>query len=125
MTITLGGITISDNMYLSGLETNKQVIVDKQRNIDGVAIVRVKPTPGGRELTLGTQNQGGAIQGIWEWSTIEQIKSLELLAQSVILNYRGTNYSVYITGTDLSPFLQFEIEGASKKFTGVINLLEG
>ena len=125
MTITLGGITIDDDMYLSGVETNSQVALEQMRTIDGVSVVRVKPAPGGRTLSLGTQNQGGAIQGIWNWSVIEQIKALEVQAQSVILSYRGLTYSVYITGTEFTPFLQFEPEGPNKKFTGSVSLLEG
>ena len=122
--ITLGGVTIDDDMYLSGPESNSLVTVTQQRTIDGVSIVRVKPSPGGRSLTLGSQNRGGSIQGIWAWGTIESIKSLELQGQSVILSYRGTDYNVFIVGTDFTPFLQFEIEGAGKKFTGGISLLE-
>jgi len=124
MTITLGGVTISDDMYLSGLEANSQVAVEQQRTIDGISFVRVKPAPGGRVFSLGTQSRGGATQGIWDWSVIEQIKTLELLAQSVILTYRGTSYTVYITGTDFTPLLQFEVEGPTKKFTGTVSLLE-
>lgn len=122
--ITLGGVTIDDDMYLSGLESNKQVVVDQKRTVDGVSVTRIRPLPGGRALTLGSQNRGGSIQGIWEWSTIESIKSLELQAQSVILDYRGVTYTVLITGTDFDPFLQFEVEGPTKKFTGSVSLLE-
>lgn len=122
--ITLGGVTISDDMYLSGLESSKMVSVDQRRTIDGVSFVRLKPMIGGRALSLGSQNGGGSIQGFWELSTIEQIKSLELQAQSVILDYRGTQYTVFIVGTDFQPFLQFEIEGPTKKFTGSVSLLE-
>jgi len=124
MTITLGGVTVSDDMYLSGLESNSQVAVEQQRTIDGVSVARVKANPGGRILTLGSQNRSGALQGFWEWSVISQIKSLELAAQSVILNYRGTQYTVYITSTNFEPFLQFEIESSTKKFTGTVSLLE-
>lgn len=124
MTITLGGVTISDDMYLSGLESNSQVSVNQQRTIDGLSVVRVNSNPGGRIFTLGTQNRSGAIQGIWEWSVIDQIKDLELAAQSVILDYRGSQYTVYITGTNFEPLLQFEVESSSKKFTGTVSLLE-
>lgn len=124
MTITLGGVAIDDDMYLSGIETNQQVSVEQLRTIEGVSVVRVKSAPGGRLFTLGSQNGSGAIQGIWCWEIIEQIKAIELQAQSVELNYRGDFYTVFVTGTNFTPFLQFEPEGPYKKFTGSVSLLE-
>lgn len=122
--ITLGGILISEDMYLSGLESSVLVVIDQQRTIDGVSVVKARPSIGGRSFSLGSQNSGGSVQGFWDMSVIEQIKSLELQSQSVILNYRGTQYTVFIVGTDFKPFLQFEIESPTKKFTGSVSLLE-
>lgn len=122
--ITLGGVSISDDMYLSGLESSRLVSVDQQRSIDGFSIIRIKPSVGGRSLTLGSQNRGNSLQGLWDKSTIDSIKSLELQAQPVILSYRGTDYTVYIVGTEFTPMLQFELESPTKKFTGSVSLLE-
>lgn len=122
--ITLGGVSISTNMYLSGLESASLVSVEQLRTIEGVSVVRAKPTPGGRTLTLGTQNKSGATQGIWCWEIIEQIKTLELSASAIELNYRGDVYSVIIAGTSFAAFHQWEPEGPYKKFTGSITLIE-
>jgi hypothetical protein len=124
MAITLGGVTINDNMYLDGIEKAQLTQVEQLRTVDGNSIVRVKATPGGRTLTLGTQNRGGATQGIWFSQVIDQVKSLEALAQPVVLDYRGDTYNVLIVETDFVPFLQYEPEGSCKKFTGSITLLE-
>jgi len=122
--ITLGGIDISDDMYLDGLESALLVSVEQLRTIDGVSIIKTKPTPGGRNFTLGSQNKSGATQGIWCSETIDLIKALELASQVVSLDYRGTVYSVIITGAKFAAFHQFEIEGPYKKFTGNISLTE-
>ncbi len=124
MTITLGGLDISDNMYLEGFESALLVSVEQLRTIDGISIVKTKPTPGGRNLTLGTQSKSGATQGIWCSELIDQIKDLELASQVVSLDYRGTLYDVIITGTKFTPFHQWELEGPYKKFTGSISLTE-
>ncbi len=124
MTITLGALEISDNMYLAGLESARLVSVEQLWTIEGNSVVRSKPLNGGRKLTLGSQNQSGVTQGIWCQEDIEQIQTLEQLAQSLVLNYRGTNYNVIITGTTFNPLHQFEVEGPYKKFIGTILLTE-
>ncbi len=124
MTIIFGGITLSDDMYLSGFESANLASVEQLRTIEGVSVVRTKPTPGGTPLTLGSQNKSGAVQGIWCSEDIDQVKGLELAAQSVELNYRDTIYNVVIAGTEFTPFHQWEPEGPYKKFTGSISLIE-
>ena len=124
MTITLGGITISDNMYLDGLESQPQVSVEQVRTIDGTSVVRTKSLNLGGTFTLGTQTLSGAVQGIWCLSYIQQIKALEQLGAVVVLDYKGTQYNVVIEGTNFSPMFQWEPEGPDKKFTGTVSLIE-
>lgn len=124
MTITLGSVTIDNNMYLNGIESATLVSVEQLWTIEGNSVVRTKPLNGGRKFTLGTQNQTGATQGIWCFETIEEIQALEQLAVDVVLSYRGTNYNVVITGSTFTPLHQFEEEGPYKKFLGTISLTE-
>ncbi len=124
MTITLGGIDINNNMYLSGVESASLVSVEQLWTIDGNSVTRAKPLNGGRLFTLGTQNQSGSTQGIWCYEDIELVQALEQLAQGVVLNYRGTDYNVLISGTSFTPLHQFEEEGPYKKFLGTISLTE-
>jgi len=121
--ITLAGITINDNMYLSGLENSPAVAYSQKRTIGGTSVVSAVPISGGRQLTLGTQ-QGKSIQGIWCKSVLDQLKSIESLALPVDLNYRGVSYQVLITGSDVEPFIVREAESPTKSFIGTINLLE-
>jgi hypothetical protein len=122
--ITLGGVVISDDMYLDGLDNASLASVEQLRTVDGNSIIRARPTPGGREITLGTQNRSGATQGIWCYSVIELVKQMELAALPVSLNYRGTLFEIIITGANFEPLLQFELEGPNKMFTGTISLIE-
>lgn len=124
MTITLGGVDISNNMYLSGLESAPLVSVEQVRTIDGVSYVRSTPTPGGRTFTLGTQSKTGTVIGLWCSTVIDQVKVLESLADPVTLDYRGDIYEVIIVETSFDPFHAFEVEGPNKKFTGTITLIE-
>lgn len=125
MTITLGGVLISSNMYLSGIETADTLIYDKKISLGGESDVRVLPLIGGRTLTLGTQNRDGATQGLWCKSTIDQIKAMQGTGIPLVLNYKGALFDVYVISTnDLVPFHQFEEESPTKKFVGKLTLLE-
>ena len=121
---TLGGVAISANMYLDGLESQPRVSVEQVRTIDGTSVVRTTPLNLGRSLTLGTQNGSGATQGIWCLSHIQEIKALEQLAAPVVLDYNGDIYGVVIAGTSFTPFHTWEPEGPNKKFTGTVTLIE-
>lgn len=123
MTITLGGVTISNNMYLDGRETRPSVAVEQVVTIDGTSIIRTRALNLGGHFTLGSQSSG-AVQGIWCLSNIKDIKALEQLAVAVVLDYHGTLYNVVIESTNFSPFFQWEPEGPGKKFTGTVSLIE-
>lgn len=123
--ITLGGVLISDNMYLSGREIADSLLYDQKISIGGESSVRVLPLTGGRTFSLGTQNRDGATQGLWCKSTIDQIKALQSTGIPLILNYKGDMFDVHVISTaDLVPFHQFEEESPTKKFVGKITLLE-
>ncbi len=125
MTVTLGGIVISDNMYLGGVVESKQVVHQQVRTVEGNSLLRVTTTPGGRTLTLGTTNLDGATQGIWCQSKIEEIKVFEAAGTSIILNHHGDTYTVRIIDTsDFAQMFQFEPASPDKKFTGKITMIE-
>ncbi len=123
MTITLGGITLSDNMYLSGLESAPRAAVSQKRTILGTSILTVSPLIGGRRFTIGSDSKG-ATRGIWCYHTIEAIKELENQGVAVVLDYRGDIYEVVIVGTSFRPMILHEPEGPNKKFIGTISVIE-
>ena len=123
--ITLGGITISDNMVLSGVIEASLTIYQQKRTVEGVSRTRITEKIGGRELTLGSDTSGGSNMGMWCSSIIENIKELEKTLTPKVLNYRGVEYLVYIVDTtDFTPLFKWEEEGPTKKYTGTIKLIE-
>jgi hypothetical protein len=121
--ITLGGVVISDNMFLDGLLNSPMTGQTQRRLIGGESVVFVQPQVGGRTMTLGSQS-AGSTQGIWCQSVIEELKVLEAQAQPLTLNYRGATYNVLIKQMDFSPFVQNELEGPNKGYLGTITLVE-
>ena len=122
--ITLGGIEISDNMYLGGVIESKQIEHEQVRTVEGISRLRTVPTPGGRELTLGTTNDKG-VMGIWCQSVIEEVKALEATNQVLTLDHHGTIYLIKITDTsDFQPLFQWEPSSPKKHWVGNIKMIE-
>lgn len=124
--ITLGGVTISDNMYLGGIVEAKQIAHKQERTVTaGLSVLKTAPTPGGRTITLESTNLGGSIQGIWCQRVIEQVKAVEASNLPVVLDHHGTTYNVQIVDTtQFQQMFSFEASGPDKKYTGKITTIE-
>lgn len=123
--IILGGVLINENMYLEGIEKATPYHIDTQRTVDGVSVSRAFPTTGGRKLTLGTSSEGGSVQGIWCQRVIDQVKQVQQQGNAVLLDYHGTQYTVFIVSTDsLTQMFKYEPVTPDKKYTGTLNLTE-
>lgn len=123
--ITLGGVVISGNMYLSGVVESRGVVHQQKRTVEGYSSTAVYPLHGGRTFTLGSDLSGGTTMGIWCKSVIDGLKLLELSGTLQILDYRGTLYSVYIVDTsNFKPLYKWQEESATKSYTGQITLIE-
>jgi len=121
--ITLGGVSLNKNLYLSGLESAPGVVYKQSRTLSGNSILTISPNVGGRTLTLTTQNDK-AIQGIWCKSSIDSVKALESLGLPVELDYRGATYQVVIVGSEFKPMFIWQTEGPTKAFLGSLTLIE-
>lgn len=123
MTITLGSIAINENMYLDGINNAQVVATNQYRTIDGLSVPLIKETPGGRALTLGSVVDSSTM-GIWCQNVVDEIKAIEALGQVLILDYHGDIYNVIITSVEFDQLLKWEEVSPTKKYTGVINMLE-
>lgn len=121
--IYLGGIEISDNMYLDGINDAALSASSQKRLLGGGSVVFIQPQIGGITFTLGSQTQKG-IQGIWCQNVIDLLKPIEALATAVILDYHGDLYDVVIKEMTFTPIFQNQSESTNKIFTGTITLIE-
>lgn len=123
--ITLAGISVSKNMHLLGVTQANQVAYQHTRTVEGVSKLLVKPTPGGRVMSISSSQIGNAVQGIWCQSVIDEIKAVEKLASPVLLDYYGDLYTVYIVDTtDFTQMFQFEPISPTKSYTGKVTIIE-
>ena len=91
MSVTLGGVTLSDDLVLLGLETGGRVASSLRYTLGGVAVVQAVPLSGGRELVLQSENHLSLAE-------VQAVRDIEALAEPVTLvHHRGT-FSVLNTG---------------------------
>lgn len=123
--IDIGGVAISDDMYLGGVTEASNSFYQQEFTVEGVSKLGVYPRTGGRQITLESQKNNGAIQGIWCQSTIDALKELEIAGDTVTLNHNGNLYSVKVVDTTgFSPLFQFESVSPDKKYTGKLITIE-
>lgn len=117
MTVTLGGLVLSDELILSGLETAKNVVVSQRRSLAGRSITRIDPAPGGRTLTLSGENH-------FTLGQITAIKELAATCQAVTLvHHRGT-YHVKIIDTPVVPAIDYANPSDDEWYSGEITMIE-
>mgnify|MGYP000907484342 FL=1 len=121
MTITLGALTLPDNLVLLGIESAPAVSYSVRRTIGGRAVVQVgPPTPGGRTLQLQSEGHLGH-------ANVAAIKAIEVAGQVVPLSHPRGTFSVLVVAVELEPDQQFvdpTESGADPWYTGTITLQE-
>jgi len=123
--ITLGTVTLSDNMTLTGVVQSSSVVYEQKISLEGYSNTAVYPKIGGRPLTMGSSTDGGSTMGVWCSSAIDEVKALEASRSPQALNYHGDPYTVLIVDTsDFTPLFKWEPEGPNKKYTGNIKMIE-
>ena len=95
MTI-LGGITLSDDLVLSGLEDAVPVVVNQRRTVEGISILTVGANVGGRLLKLSGDKHFTLTQ-------IVAIQGVAALGQPVLLSHHRGDFTVMITGAPVQP----------------------
>lgn len=122
---TLGGLTISDDMYLGGLTESNGMSVQQVRSVKGVSALRTFGKPGGRTLTLASSQANNSIQGIWCSWLIDDLKTLQNTQTPVTLTHDADTYTVVITEThEFQPLHKYEQQGPNKRYLGKIKMIE-
>lgn len=116
MTVSLGGIPLSDELTLAIGPAGPAI--NQRRLIGGASCVQVDGNSGGRTLTLAGKNH-------WTLSQVDQIRALESLAIAVTLIHHRGNFQVLITETsDLAPVINYKDPASDDWYTGSITLIE-
>lgn len=97
MTISLGALTLSNHLYLDGIDNAPGRGGSSKRLLSGRMVVVVGPVlDKGRTLSL--QSEGHITH-----AQVASIKAMEKLGQEVTLTHPRGTFTVIIAGTELEP----------------------
>ena len=116
MTVSIGGVTLSENLYLDIGPAG--VAYSQRRLIGGASVVQVDGNTGGRTFTLEGVN-------CWTMAQAETIMAMQAAATGVeLVHHRGT-FQVFITDTsDLQPTRKYKNPIGTDWYTGSITMIE-
>lgn len=114
---TLGGLSLSPDLVLTGLEASPGIIYSQRRTMSGVSVLQTAPVVGGRTLGLNSENH-------LSLTDIQAIQALAALGQPVTLvHHRGT-FNVLIIGLNVEPVSLIANPDGTLWHSGEITLLE-
>jgi hypothetical protein len=118
MTTSLGGITLSDNLILGGIESAPGIAFSAKRTLGGRQIVQVGPSlSGGRVLTLQGENH-------FTLGQVTAIKALSTSGASGAMVHARGSFTVIVTGVDVEPTIPYADPVSTDWYSGTITLLE-
>ena len=120
--ISIGGLVLSDHLYLDGIDNAQMVAYSARRTLGGRMVVQVSPSlVGGRVLSLQSE-------GHINHSQLASIKAMESLGRVVTLIHPRGTFSILITGTELEPDTMFSDPDSAAAgtiwYSGKINMIE-
>lgn len=116
MTVTLGGIVLSDQLVL--IVGQPEIGYSSRRLIGGANVVQVDGCDGGRVLTLEGVNH-------WTYGQSEQIRALQAAGLELTLVHHIGTFQVIVTDTsELTPTRKFRNPIAETLYTGSITMIE-
>jgi len=114
MSISVGGLALSDNLLLRGLR-GEPVAVDVQRSEGGVALVLIGDMESGRPL---------ALEGYFTAAQVDALMDMARLKQPVTLVHPRGTFSWLITGSSLEPWIDYVEPDPGDYEFGTVNGIE-
>lgn len=116
MTVSLGGITLSDHLALTIGQLPAGI--SQRRLIGGASVVQADGSSGGRSLTLSGEHH-------WTLAQVESLQLLQASGQAVTLvHHRGTFQVVISDTSELSPSIEYANPTAADWYSGSISMIE-
>ena len=116
MTVSLGGITLSDELVLHGLESAQMIATSVTHTLGGSAVVQYDPMDQETGLTLTLESKLHL-----SLADIQAVRAL--VGQEVALvHHRGT-YQVVVVNTPDEPAVAFRDPAAEDFYSGEITMI--
>lgn len=116
MTVSLGGITLSDHLVLTIGQLPAGI--SQRRLIGGASVVQADGSSGGRTLTLAGEHH-------WTLAQVEALQVLQASGQAVTLVHHRGAFQVVISDTsELQPSIEYANPTAADWYSGSVSMIE-
>lgn len=125
MTVSLGGITLSDSLTMPDIKSRRKIASSVQQTLGGRAVVQTMPIESGEVLTLAaTSRNGSAVGGYFTTAQVASIEALELAGAAVTLVHHLGTWQVIILSKDLTGIDNFVTHNGDDLYVGTITMVE-
>jgi hypothetical protein len=124
MTVSLGGIVLSDSLTLPGIHSRRKIATDVRQTLGGLGVVQHAPIQSGEAITLSAEGGGGRVRGYFTTAQVESIEALEALGEPVTLVHHLGSWQVVIIGKDLAGIDNFLDPDGDDLYVGTITMIE-
>jgi len=124
MTVTLGGITLSDDLRINGLKNQPQVAGSEQMTLGGRMVFTSCPVTGGRTITLESFRSGDSVYGYFTGTQIDQIAALRDLQTTIALVHHLGTFQVKIKAINVEDVAGVADPSSTSEYTGTITMIE-
>ncbi len=124
MTVSLGGITLDDNLRLGGELTGSTLAGSARPTFGGVCI-QILPVVAGNILTLSATLDGNSLRGVFTRAQLQAVAALRDAGAPVALVHHLGTWQVWIPpdGIQAESVLDHADPGADEWYSGTITLI--
>lgn len=124
MTVSLGGLALSDDLALYGPVNGSKMLLQVQQTLGGSVVVAGLPIVSGREFVLQGSDDDGRVAGVLTKTQVDQLEAMRDTMQTVELVHHVGTYSVIITAIEVQAVAGEVDPVAATWFVGTVTLLE-
>lgn len=124
MTVSLGGITLDDNLRLDGVHTQAAIAGSARATMGGVHVQSIAMSAG-KTLQLIATMDGDTVKGFFLGSQVDALAALRDAGESVALVHHLGSWQVWIPPTGISVEQVFDYADPTDDdwYVGIITLI--
>jgi len=124
MTVSLGGITLDDNLRLDGVLSQSSMAGNARPTMGGICIQTVAMS-GGKTLQLVATNDGNSVYGPFTGAQLASLAALRDAGAPVALVHHLGTFQVWIPpdGISVEQVFDYADPGATDWYVGTITLI--
>lgn len=126
MTISLGGLVLSDDLIIENIYNAASIGQSENITIGGSPVVHSDPQSGGRNFLLTTHMLNGHHVGTFTTAQLDTLKAHETSGSEIVFIYETQTFNIKIKagGFNVKPLLPKANQSATDLHVGSITLIE-